>query len=248
MCNRIIGERCALRKPRVAAGETAAGSQPDDTLAAAPLLKLDADLPQGAGVYAVLDKGRCVQYIGVSRHVDTSLSSHAEQLPELTAFAKVWPIPSNSKAELQRAWKTWIVEHGSLPPGNTAPGDAAWKAKPAASFAKPAVGRTADGSAAAVSSPAAPNAPTPAQLQQRVAHHAHPGAQSAVTTEVLEQISSTGFAIVDQVSKVEHDCGFAGTAGRFEFLIRCISFLYAALLVMGANVQNLGALCSMLSA
>lgn len=84
----------------------AAAAQPDSRrltqqqpplLATAHLLQLGSGgggsdvglLPLGPGVYAVLDESMCVQYIGISRHISDSLTSHIRELPHLACFAKV---------------------------------------------------------------------------------------------------------------------------------------------------------------
>ncbi|MEW5314181.1 MAG: hypothetical protein WDW38_005696 [Sanguina aurantia] len=97
-----------------------------------------------------------------------------------------------SKSDMQKAWKEWVVELGALPAGN-APGNTTW--------AVTATGSARAGStqAAALAKPAAAAGPTLAQLRQRVASHDLPQAVDAITADVLEQLGTRGFAVIDQV-------------------------------------------------
>jgi len=47
------------------------------------------ELPSGAGVYAVYDKVGEVQFIGLSRNIAASVSSHWKSVPELCGSVKV---------------------------------------------------------------------------------------------------------------------------------------------------------------
>lgn len=73
-----------------------------------------AQLPSTPGVYAVLDAAGTVQYVGVSRRVAVSVTTHAESLPELVASVKVMELPAAGKEELVEAWRQWIQEAGQL--------------------------------------------------------------------------------------------------------------------------------------
>lgn len=53
-----------------------------------------------------------MQYVGMSRQVAASLAAHVQDLPERAVFARVRAVPGGAKAELQQAWKEWIIEHG----------------------------------------------------------------------------------------------------------------------------------------
>jgi hypothetical protein len=65
-----------------------------------------------------------IQYIGLSRKVAASVKLHAFELPQQCASVRCAAVPAAAKADLQLAWKQWMVEHlaaggaGGLPPGN----------------------------------------------------------------------------------------------------------------------------------
>jgi Grx4 family monothiol glutaredoxin len=86
----------------------------------------DARIPATAGVYAVYDERDALQYVGLSRKVNASVKVHAFEMPQYCYAVKCMALPDASKADLQAAWKTWVMEHvttaGGLPPGN-APGN-----------------------------------------------------------------------------------------------------------------------------
>jgi Grx4 family monothiol glutaredoxin len=86
----------------------------------------DARIPATAGVYAVYDERDALQYVGLSRKVNASVKVHAFEMPQYCYAVKCMSLPDASKADLQAAWKTWVMEHvttaGGLPPGN-APGN-----------------------------------------------------------------------------------------------------------------------------
>lgn len=48
-----------------------------------------AELPSGSGVYAVYDKNDELQFIGLSRNIAASISSHRKSVPELCGSVKV---------------------------------------------------------------------------------------------------------------------------------------------------------------
>lgn len=179
--------RCSWRLP------SASGDAPTRSLAAEPLVDIgslaSSSAAAGAGVYAVYSDASVLQYIGVSRNIQTSCASHGQLLPAgVASRVKVWRLPPGAgKAELQGAWKAWITEWGSLPPGNAPGGDAAW------------LGRAAG---AGVTRTAATPAASAEELQRRLAESMHPGAQSLVTPQLLQQLAADGFAVVDQVGGV----------------------------------------------
>eukprot|EP00798_Chlamydomonas_sp_ICE-L_P030218 gene30218-35206_t len=72
------------------------------------------DLPTGPGVYAIYDRSDQLQYVGLSRMVDSSLLEHAESLPDLAFSAKVRSVPSGDKGLLQKAWKEMITQHDPI--------------------------------------------------------------------------------------------------------------------------------------
>ena len=83
----------------------------------------DERIPATPGVYAIYDEKNALQYIGLSRKVSSSVKVHAFELPQYCHSVRCASLPDASKADLQTAWKTWVLEHvgaaGSLPPGNT---------------------------------------------------------------------------------------------------------------------------------
>ncbi|KAI3437590.1 hypothetical protein D9Q98_000043 [Chlorella vulgaris] len=90
-----------------------------------------AELPGTAGVYAVYNSTGNLQYLGLSRKIAVSLSTHRESLPEGTVHsAKILELPNAAKEQLQEAWKQWmqeaVAELGAIPPGN-APGETSWQ-------------------------------------------------------------------------------------------------------------------------
>lgn len=70
--------------------------------------------PPTSGLYAVYDKDGILQFVGVSRKINISISTHIEALPELVHSIKVLEIPDSSKEDLTEAWKQWIQEAGML--------------------------------------------------------------------------------------------------------------------------------------
>ena len=73
-----------------------------------------AQFPTTSGVYAVYDSAGTLQYIGISRKIAISMSTHMEALPELVGSVKIGELPDASKEELTEAWKGWIQEAGML--------------------------------------------------------------------------------------------------------------------------------------
>ncbi|CAF2123149.1 hypothetical protein HID58_009959 [Brassica napus] len=80
-------------------------------------------IPAESGVYAVYDKSDELQFVGISRNIGASVSTHVKSVPELCGSVKVVGIVEEpDKAVLTQAWKSWIEEHikvtGKVPPGN----------------------------------------------------------------------------------------------------------------------------------
>lgn len=79
-------------------------------------------IPATPGVYAIYDEAGKLQYVGLSRKVSSSVKVHAFELPQYCHSVRCLALPDASKADLQTAWKTWMMEHvetsGGLPPGN----------------------------------------------------------------------------------------------------------------------------------
>ena len=80
-------------------------------------------IPATPGVYAIYNETGALQYVGLSRKVNSSVKVHAFELPQYCHSVRCLSLPDASKADLQTAWKTWMMEYvaeaGSLPPGNT---------------------------------------------------------------------------------------------------------------------------------
>ena len=62
-----------------------------------------------------------LQYVGLSRRVNASVKVHAFEMPQYCHAVRCVGMEGASKADLQTAWKTWVMEHvaaeGGLPPG-----------------------------------------------------------------------------------------------------------------------------------
>jgi hypothetical protein len=72
-----------------------------------------------AGVYAVLDRDRRVQYIGISRNVMLSLNSHVAQLGSDTcAFVRVKTFKFPKRSEMEALQDAWLDEIDYIPHGN----------------------------------------------------------------------------------------------------------------------------------
>ncbi|KAM3092760.1 GIY-YIG nuclease family protein [Phormidesmis sp. 146-35] len=79
-----------------------------------------------AGVYAVFDDDRTLQYVGYSRNVQLSLNSHVTQIGEKNcAFLRLKTFKFPKREEMEQLRDTWIAESGSIPPGNQEGGWAA---------------------------------------------------------------------------------------------------------------------------
>ncbi len=72
-----------------------------------------------AGVYAVLDGDRQLQYVNISRHVGLSLKGHQTQLgAELCAFVRVQPFTFPKREAMAALQAAWLAENGTVPIGN----------------------------------------------------------------------------------------------------------------------------------
>lgn len=119
----------ATRKCTVAV--VAAAATPD--FASSPSLSLASATTQVTaepGVYAVYDSSNTLQYVGISRKVAVSVSTHLDSLgAEMVSSVKVGEMVGAGKEELTDAWRNWIEsaveEAGDIPPGNK-PGATDW--------------------------------------------------------------------------------------------------------------------------
>jgi len=88
--------------------------------------------PEQPAVYAVFDKEDAVQYIGLTRKLNVTVSNHLRDLPELTNSIKYEVITDATRDALTGAWKVWMEEtlgdSGDIPPGN-APGETKWQSR-----------------------------------------------------------------------------------------------------------------------
>lgn len=89
--------------------------------------------PAEAGVYAVYDENSEVQFIGISRNIAASVSTHRKSVPELCSSVKVGVVEEPDRTALTQAWKSWMEEHiavtGKIPPGNET-GNTTWVRQP----------------------------------------------------------------------------------------------------------------------
>ena len=125
------GRDDAMGRPR-GRGRASASDGATPALASAELVVIandgheDARVVTTPGVYAMYDARGTLQYVGLSRRVRASVKTHAFEIPQYCHAVRCLAMPDASKAELQTAWKTWVMEHvaasGGLPPGN-APGN-----------------------------------------------------------------------------------------------------------------------------
>ena len=110
----------------------------------------DARIPTTPGVYAIYDERGRLQYVGLSRRVAASVKVHAFEMPQYCHSVRCMGMEGASKADLQTAWKTWVMEHvaveGGLPPGN-APGNTLFserRARPSKACARLSDGKNPD--------------------------------------------------------------------------------------------------------
>lgn len=98
------------------------------------------DFPAAAGVYAVYSPDGRLQYIGLSRKIAVSISSHIQELPDLTHSVRYEVVASATREDLTAKWQEWIqaavTVNGEVPPGN-AKGNATWAIRRSA--AKPEI-------------------------------------------------------------------------------------------------------------
>ncbi|MED6199483.1 Bifunctional monothiol glutaredoxin-S16, chloroplastic [Stylosanthes scabra] len=91
------------------------------------------DFPSAAGVYAVYGKDGELQFIGLSRNIAASVSTHWKSVPELCGSVKFGVVDEPDRANLTEAWKSWMEEYikvsGKVPPGNES-GNATWVRQP----------------------------------------------------------------------------------------------------------------------
>ncbi|MEO0535815.1 MAG: GIY-YIG nuclease family protein [Cyanobacteria bacterium P01_A01_bin.123] len=74
-----------------------------------------------AGVYAVLDGDRDVQYVGYSRDVSRSLAGHiAQQGTERCVFIRVQTFQFPKRQAMEALRDEWIAANDQVPPGNQA--------------------------------------------------------------------------------------------------------------------------------
>ena len=77
-----------------------------------------------AGVYAVFDRDRQLQYVGYSRNVLLSLRGHATQVRDDTcAFLRLKIFKFPKREEMEQLRDAWIAENGKVPSGNGAESD-----------------------------------------------------------------------------------------------------------------------------
>lgn len=80
-----------------------------------------------AGVYAVFDADRQLQYVNISRHVSLALRGHQTQLgDDLCAFVRVKPFSFPDRAAMAAVQTAWIADNGTVPIGNTDAADGLW--------------------------------------------------------------------------------------------------------------------------
>jgi hypothetical protein len=79
-----------------------------------------------AGVYAVFDGDRVLQYVGYSRNVQLSLNGHVTQVGEKNcAFLRLKTFKFPKREEMEQLRDAWIAESGIIPLGNQEGGWAA---------------------------------------------------------------------------------------------------------------------------
>ena len=128
-------QRAASQVARAADAPNAGAQTP--TVAAPTLASLPATpasdaaaFPAATAVYAVLDAGGAVQYVGMSRRLATTVAGHVKDVPDKTAAVKFHAVPSGTRDDLTAVWRGWVQEvvdgTGGAPPGNLPDGQAAW--------------------------------------------------------------------------------------------------------------------------
>lgn len=90
------------------------------------------EFPEQPAVYAVYSKDNEVQYIGLTRKINVTVSNHLRDVPELTSSIKYEVLPDASRDALTGAWKAWmeetLSESGAVPPGNVQ-GETKWQSR-----------------------------------------------------------------------------------------------------------------------
>lgn len=71
------------------------------------------------GVYAIFDQQKVLQFVGYSRDVYLSLRQHLVRQPRHCYWVKAQTIERPNRTILENIEKTWILENGSSPVGNT---------------------------------------------------------------------------------------------------------------------------------
>jgi len=75
--------------------------------------------PSGTiGAYAIFDRERCLQYVGYSRDIATSLKQHLARCPEQCYWVKIHAIERPSRQVLEGTRSAWLAEQKATPPGN----------------------------------------------------------------------------------------------------------------------------------
>ncbi|XP_031484781.1 bifunctional monothiol glutaredoxin-S16, chloroplastic [Nymphaea colorata] len=91
-------------------------------------------VPSLSGVYAVYDNEGTLQFIGISRNIAASVSTHLKTVRHLCSSVKVGILEDPDRSALVDAWKSWMEEHiaetGNVPPGNES-GNSTWVRQPA---------------------------------------------------------------------------------------------------------------------
>jgi hypothetical protein len=81
--------------------------------------ELPAQLQQQIGIYAIFDQTQALQFVGYSRDIYLSLKQHLVRQPESCYWVKATTIDRPNRTFLEDVRSAWIVENGSIPPGNT---------------------------------------------------------------------------------------------------------------------------------
>ena len=71
-----------------------------------------------AGIYAIFDQDKNLQYIGYSRDIYLSLKQHLVRQPAKCHWLKIQTTDRPSRTQLENIRSAWIAETGTLPLGN----------------------------------------------------------------------------------------------------------------------------------
>ncbi|MCY7274142.1 MAG: GIY-YIG nuclease family protein [Phormidesmis sp. CAN_BIN44] len=94
------------------------GSQGDDIMSVAEW-SAQAVNAKVAGVYAMLNRDRHLQYVGYSRNVPLSLSGHVTQVGgDACAFLRLKTFKFPKREEMEQLRDAWIAENNEVPLGN----------------------------------------------------------------------------------------------------------------------------------